>query len=232
MNIGLVLAGGSGVRVGSDVPKQFIDIYGKPLIIYTLEAFNRNSDIDYIAVICKKDYEDILSKLIEKYSLNKVKWIVEGGCTRQSSVENGLRNLQDFCNEEDIILIHDGARPLISDKIINENIEKAKEYGAVNTVIPCTDTIVKSSKGDSIESVPSRAELFQCQTPQSFQYSVIMKAHEYATKNNLSTATDDCQLVFGMGEKVYFAQGDKLNFKVTTKEDLCILKALLRESIN
>lgn len=125
------------------------------------------------------------------------------------------------------MLIHDGARPLITDKIINENIERAKIYGAINTVIPCTDTIISSINGEGIEAVPNRSELYQCQTPQSFQYGIIKKAHEYAKENALTSATDDCQLVFAMGNKVYFAQGDKLNFKVTTKEDLVILKALL-----
>lgn len=229
MNIGIVLAGGSGVRVGSDIPKQFINIGGKPLIVYTLEAFNKNSNIDYILVICKKDYEGTLEQWINKYNLNKVKWIIEGGSTRQQSVENGLKELGDFCDKEDIVLIHDGARPLITDKIINENIERAKVYGAINTVIPCTDTIISSAKGDGIEAVPDRSKLYQCQTPQSFQYGVIKKAHEYAKENALSSATDDCQLVFAMGKKVYFAQGDKLNFKVTTKEDLIILKALLNK---
>lgn len=229
MNIGIVLAGGSGVRVGSDIPKQFIDIGGKPLIVYTLEAFNKNSNIDYIAVICKKDYEGTLEQWIKEYNLNKIKWIVEGGSTRQQSVENGLKKLQDVCTKEDIVLIHDGARPLITDNIINENIDRAKVYGAINTVIPCTDTIISSTKGDGIEAVPNRSELYQCQTPQSFQYGVICKAHEFAKNNALSSATDDCQLVFAMGKKVYFANGDRLNFKVTTKEDLIILKALINQ---
>ncbi|WP_346867045.1 2-C-methyl-D-erythritol 4-phosphate cytidylyltransferase [Clostridium sp. UBA1353] len=228
MNIGLILAGGSGTRMGGDLPKQFIDIYGKPLIVHTIEAFDINPNIDYIAVICKSDYKEDLNIWVRKYGLTKVKWIVDGGDTRQSSVESGLKAIEEFCGGDDIVVVHDAARPLISQRIIDENIEGAKEYKAVDTVIPSADTIIKTLDGEFIEEVPPRHELHLGQTPQSFEYALIKKAHEHAKENNINTATDDCQLILKLGEKVHLVKGDKLNFKVTTFEDLLILKSVIK----
>lgn len=228
MNIGIILAGGSGTRMGSDTPKQFIDIYGKPLIIHTIEAFDINQDIDYIAVICKKEFQEDLKIWIRQYGISKVKWIVDGGDSRQGSVFKGIEALKDFCKGDDILVIHDSARPLISQRIITENIEFTKKYKAVDTVIPSTDTIIKSLNGEEIEEVPKRKELYLGQTPQSFEYALIKKAHEEALNNNIKEATDDCQLVLKLGHKVHLVNGDKLNFKVTTFEDLLILKSVIK----
>lgn len=228
MNIAIILAGGSGTRMGSDIPKQFIDIYGKPLIIHTIEAFDINPNIDYIAVICKNEFKEDLTIWIRKYGISKVKWIVDGGNTRQESVYNGINHLNDCCSDEDIVVIHDAARPLISQRIINENIESAKINKAVDTVIPTTDTIIRSIDGSVIEEVPVRRELYLGQTPQSFEYVLIKKAHEEARKENNLNATDDCQLVLKIGNKVSLVKGDKLNFKVTTFEDLLILKSVIK----
>ncbi|MFX0548412.1 2-C-methyl-D-erythritol 4-phosphate cytidylyltransferase [Hathewaya histolytica] len=228
MNIAIILAGGSGTRMGSDIPKQFIDIYGKPLIIHTIEAFDINPNIDYIAVICKKEFNEDLTIWMRKYGISKVKWIVDGGNTRQDSVYNGINHLSGFCSDEDILVIHDAARPLISQRIINENIQGAKINKAVDTVIPTTDTIIRSIDGSVIEEVPVRRELYLGQTPQSFEYGLIKKAHEEAKKENNLNATDDCQLVLKIGNKVSLVKGDKLNFKVTTFEDLLILKSVIK----
>jgi len=228
MNIAVILAGGSGTRMGSDVPKQFIDIYGKPLIVHTIEAFDINPRIDYIAVLCKEDWKEDLMIWIRKYGLSKVKWIIDGGDTRQESVYNGINHLKDFCKDEDILVIHDAARPLISQRIIDENIDFTIKHKAVDTVIPSTDTIIKSLDGEVIESVPVRKELYLGQTPQSFSYGLIKAAHEEALKQNILNATDDCQLVLKLGTDVHLVAGDKLNFKVTTFEDLLLLKSIIK----
>lgn len=228
MNIGVILAGGSGTRMGSDIPKQFIDIYGKPLIVHTIEAFDINPNIDYIAVICKEDWQEDLMIWIRKYGLTKVKWIVDGGDTRQESVYNGIMKLKDTCKEDDILVIHDAARPLVSQRIIDENIVLTEKFKAVDTVIPSADTIIKSVDGDTIESVPLRKELYLGQTPQSFTYGLIKNAHEEAQKNGDLNATDDCQLVLKVGKDVHIVKGDKLNFKVTTFEDLLLLKSIIK----
>lgn len=227
MNIAIVLAGGSGTRVGGNLPKQFIDICGKPLIIHTLDAFNSNANIDSIIVVCREDFKSTLKTWIADFSISKVKDIISGGTTRQESVFKGLTYLKDICCENDIVLIHDGARALVSSDIINDNIVLAKKYKAVNTVIPSSDTVIKSVDKSSIFSVPDRSELFLAQTPQSFEYGLIMKAHNVALKSESIDATDDCQLVFKLGNKVQFAKGNKLNFKVTTPEDLILLEAIL-----
>lgn len=226
MNIGLILAGGSGTRMGSNLPKQFMEVHEKPLIIYTIEAFNNNPNIEYIAIICKADYKEKLDLWVKKFEMTKVKWVIDGGDTRQSSVECGLKILDNVCSEDDIIVIHDGARPLISQKIISDNIEAAIKYNATNTVIPSADTIIVSKDGQGIDEVPPRNELYLCQTPQSFKFGLIKKAHENAKVNNIKTVTDDCQLVLKLGEKVHLVNGDKFNFKVTTAEDFSILRAL------
>lgn len=228
MNIAIILAGGSGTRMGSDIPKQFIDIYGKPLIIHTLESFDANLNIDEIAIVCKQDWMEDLTIWIRKYGINKVRWIIDGGDTRQASTYNALNAIREECSEDDIVVIHDAARPLISQRIIDENVNGAKEYGAVDTVIPSADTIIKSTNQETIEQVPKRSELYLGQTPQSFKYYLIKEAHEQALENKNIDATDDCQLLLNMGKEIYLVKGDKLNFKITTFEDLLLFKSVIK----
>lgn len=230
MNIAVILAGGSGTRMGSDIPKQFIDIYGKPLIVHTIESFDVNPNIDKIVVVCKGDWQEDLKIWVRKYGLNKVRYIVNGGETRQESVYNSIRALDGECGENDILIIHDSARPLISQRIINDNIEAAKKFGAVDTVIPSADTIVKSINNETIDSIPLRKELYLGQTPQSFKYELIKSAHEKSIENATNDATDDCQLVLAIGKDVHLVNGDKLNFKITTFEDLLMLKSIIKIS--
>lgn len=230
MNIGIILAGGSGTRMGSDIPKQFIDIYGKPMIIHTIESFDVNSEIDKIIVVCKDEWQEDLKIWIRKYGLNKVTNIVNGGSTRQESVYNALKMLEAECKDDDIVVIHDAARPLISQRIINENIVAAKKFGAVDTVIPSADTIVKSIDQITINEVPKRSELYLGQTPQSFTYKLIMDSHKKSIEDKTSNATDDCQLVLALNKDVHLVKGDKLNFKVTTFEDLLLLKSVIKIS--
>jgi len=229
MNIAVILAGGTGSRMGIvDKPKQFIDIYGKPIIVYTLETFDNHTEIDSIAVVCLKEWVDDLKILLRKYEINKVRWIVDGGQTRQESIYNAINALSNECKDDDILIIHDSVRPLVSHKIISNNISKAKEFGAVDTVVPSADTIVRSIDESTIEEVPTRSELYIGQTPQSFKYSLIKEAHENAIKNNNLNSTDDCQLVLGIGQKVHLVMGEKLNFKITSFDDLLLLKAIIK----
>ncbi|MBK5240808.1 2-C-methyl-D-erythritol 4-phosphate cytidylyltransferase [Clostridium sp.] len=231
MNIAIILAGGKGTRMGIvDQPKQFIDIYGKPIVVHTIEAFDIHEQIDAIAVVCLKEWHEDIKIWTRKFELNKVKWIVDGGETRQESVLNGLRAIEEDVKPDDIVVIHDAARPLISHRIIVGNIEGAKEYGAVDTVIPTSDTIIQSVDDNTISSIPVRKELYIGQTPQSFKYSTILEAHESAAKSNLQDSTDDCRLVLNYGKKVHLVTGDKLNFKITTMEDLLLLKSIIKMS--
>lgn len=229
MNIGVILAGGVGSRMGIiDKPKQFIDVYGKPVIIYVLETFDNHPDIDHIAIVCLKEWVEDIKILIRKYELNKVRWIIEGGATRQESVHNAVENLQQYCSNEDILIIHDSVRPLVSHRIITDNIREATKHGAVDTVISTSDTIVKSVNNTTISEIPKRSELYSGQTPQSFKFYLIKQSHEHAVKNSIENSTDDCQLVLKFGYPVNLVMGEKLNFKITSFDDLLLLKAIIK----
>lgn len=229
MNIALILAAGNGTRMGNNtIPKQFLEIYNKPIVVHTIEQFEMHFDIDEIVVVTKKEYIDKIKIWIRQYDLSKVHHVIEGGDSRQISVYNGLKCIEKFANKDDIVLIHDSARPLVNHRIITDNINGAKTYGAVDTVIPSSDTIIHSKDGVVIDDVPLRKELFLGQTPQSFKVDLIIAAHEYANKNNITEASDDCQLIRRNSGTIHLIQGDRLNFKITTFDDLMMLKALLK----
>ena len=230
MNIALILAAGSGTRMGNtNKPKQFLSIYNKPLIVHTIEAFEMHDDIDMILIVTNDTYIDDVKIWCKQYDLTKVQYIVAGGSSRQESVYNGLKKLEKIgISDEDIILIHDAARPLISQTIITDNIEACKKYQAVDTVIPSSDTIIRSVDKETICEIQKRNEQYQGQTPQSFTFKVINDAHEYAKSINNTETTDDCRLVLNMGKDVHLVNGSKLNFKITTFDDLMMLKALLK----
>jgi 2-C-methyl-D-erythritol 4-phosphate cytidylyltransferase len=230
MNIALILAAGSGSRMGNaDKPKQFLPIYGKPLMIHTIEAFEVHEDVDAIVIVTNDTYVDQVKVWCKQYDLAKVKAVVSGGNERQISVYNGLQAVKNIASSNnDVILIHDAARPLISQRIISDNIAVCKEYGAVDTVIKASDTIVRSKDEQSISDIPLRKELYQGQTPQTFKLSIILDAHEHAIKNNLPDVTDDAKLVLSLGKEVRLVEGSKQNFKITTFDDLMMLKALLK----
>ena len=230
MNIALILAAGTGSRMGnSDKPKQFLLVQGKPLMVQTIEVFDVNPNIDKIVISTNEEYINEVKLMIKQYDLTKVAKVVAGGATRQISVYNGLLGCKEIgAKDDDIIVIHDSARPLISPRIIKDNIECCKAYGAVDTVIKATDTIVKSEDSQTISEIPVRKELYQGQTPQTFKYSLIMEAHNAVKNKEVPNVTDDTKLVLLLGHKVHLVEGDKLNFKITTFDDLMMLKALLK----
>ncbi len=230
MNIALILAAGTGSRMGNaDKPKQFLLVHGKPLMVHTIEAFEVNPDVDKIVISTNEEYINEVKLMCKQFDLTKVCKIVAGGNTRQISVFNGLMGVKEAgAKDDDIIIIHDSARPLISQRIIRENIECCKKYDAVDTVINATDTIVKSENGETISDIPIRKELYQGQTPQTFKYSIIVNAHEFAKQKEVPNVTDDTKLVLMLGHDVHLVEGDKLNFKITTFDDLMMLKALLK----
>ena len=230
MNVALILAAGTGSRMGNaDKPKQFLPIYGKPLMIHTIEAFEMHDDIEKIVVVTSEGYEDQVKVWCKQYDLGKVKAVVHGSDSRQGSVYNGLQAIKELgVNGDDIIVIHDAARPLISQNIITSNIEACKKYDAVDTVIKATDTIVASSDNERITNIPNRSELYQGQTPQTFKFALISEAHEKAKAGQIPNVTDDTKLVISMGKDVHLVEGSKQNFKITTFDDLMMLKALLK----
>ena len=216
----VILAGGIGSRVCQvSRPKQFVEIYGKPLIIYTLETFEVIEEVEEITIVCNKEWIEQVNRWVRKYDITKVKYIIEGGMTRQESSYEAIKLLETMAEADDIIIIHDVARPLVNKKIILNNIQGTLKYGAVDTVISATDTIVKSNQGIYIDEIPKRIELYIGQTPQSFIFSTIKKAHHLACEEGVKNATDDCQLLLRQGIRVALVEGDRLNFKITTKED-------------
>ena len=213
----IILAGGKGKRMGAPVSKQFIEIKGKPIIYYTIKKFSENKKIDNIVVVLSKD-EVVYFKenILEKYNL-KVDNIVIGGTERQDSVYNGLKSLED--TNTDIVLIHDGARPFISDRIIDDGIKFAQVYGACAPGVMPKDTIKIKNESNFSVSTPERGSLVAIQTPQVFKFNEILECHEKIKINNI-VVTDDTMVAEKFGYSVYLYDGEYTNIKVTTPEDL------------
>ena len=230
MNIALIVAAGSGSRMeNADRPKQFILVKDKPLMLYSIKAFQMHESIDAIVIVTNASSIEQVKEWCKEYQLNKVRLVVAGGFTRQESVYLGLQAVKSIAldYEKDIVLIHDAARPLVDKNIISANIDACFQYDAVCTAIKVKDTIARSMNAQTISGVANRQELYQCQTPQSFKLSLILKAHDL--NKETSTATDDAQLVLALGKDVYLVDGSSLNFKITTDADLLLLNALLKQ---
>ena len=229
MNVALILAAGSGSRMENlNEPKQFVMVNDKPLFIYSVESFQSNPNIDMIFIATNPSYIEQVEDWCKIYNLTKVKSVFMGGSSRQGSVWNGLKKMHDYIKSpNDIVLIHDAARPLVSQRIINDNISLCKRYGAVDTVIQASDTIFKTKDDETIDEILNRDELYQSQTPQTFEYGIINEAHIMALTDGVPNVTDDCKLVMHFGTQVHFVSGDKLNFKITTSEDLALFKAIV-----
>lgn len=221
MNTAIILSGGRGTRMGAKVSKQFIEVNGKPILYYTIKKFKENNLIDEIILVLPKDEMEYCKlEVLEKYNISVDK-IVEGGKERQDSVLNGLRAIEDG----DIVLIHDGARPFVSDEIINKGIENAKKYNAAAPGVMPKDTIkVRGSNGFSKETL-KREELIAIQTPQCFNYDLILECHERVNREKIKV-TDDTMVVEIFNNKVYLYDGEYTNIKITTPEDLILAKYL------
>ena len=220
----IILAGGKGKRMGSKVSKQFIEIKDKPILYYTLKRFIDNKNIDQIFLVLPKDEIEYCKKeVLEKYSL-KVDKIVEGGFERQDSVYNGLKSLEN--SGTDIVLIHDGARPFISDRIIDDGIKFAQVYGACAPGVMPKDTIKIKNESNFSVSTPERGSLVAIQTPQVFKFNEILECHEKIKINNI-VVTDDTMVAEKFGYSVYLYDGEYTNIKVTTPEDLILGEKLI-----
>lgn len=230
MNIALIVAAGSGSRMeNADRPKQFLLVKEKPLMLYSVKAFQMHEEVDAIVIVTSASYLDQVKNWCKEYQLTKVRLVVAGGYTRQESVYNGLLAVKSISldSDNDVVLIHDSARPLVDKNIISANISTCSLYGAACTALKAKDTIVRSTNAQTVDGVANRQELYQCQTPQSFKLSLILAAHEQ-NKGSGNNATDDAQLVLSLNRDVYLVDGSPLNFKVTTDADLILLNALLK----
>ena len=228
-NIALIIAGGIGARMHQDIPKQFINVDDKPVIIYTLEAFQNHPNIDAIEVVCLEGWHDILRAYAKQFGIDKLESIVNGGETGQDSIRNGLYDIAArHHDDDDIVLIHDAIRPMVSADIISDNIRVCRKYGNATTVIPCTSVMLKTS--DSVmsdEQIP-RDNLKITQTPQSFFINELVGVHNEAVKREFAPAIASCALYIEMGKKVYLSAGSEKNIKLTTSEDIEIFSSLLK----
>ncbi|WP_286317278.1 2-C-methyl-D-erythritol 4-phosphate cytidylyltransferase [Romboutsia ilealis] len=224
MNGVVIVAAGTGSRMNMGINKQFIKLEGKEIIAYTIEKFYNNSNIEDIVVVVKEDESDFFKKeILDKYNFKNIK-IAYGGKERQDSVYNGLKLLDKKCH---VVLIHDGARPFVSDKIIDNCIKEAKNHKAVVVGVPVKDTIKVIDKDKYIVDTPNRSVLWSVQTPQIFDYNILIDAYKDAFKNGFY-GTDDAMLVERIGYKVKMVEGSYNNIKITTQEDLNLGSQILR----
>ncbi len=227
-NIALIIAGGVGARMHQDIPKQFINVKDKPVMVYTLEAFQQHPNIDAIEVVCLDGWHDILWAYARQFGITKLENIVSGGATGQDSIRNGLRDLATrYHDDDDIVLIHDAIRPMVSAEIISDNIRVCRKYGNATTVIPCTSVMLRTSDSVVSEDQVPRDNLKITQTPQSFFLNELIEVHKEAVKRDLEPSIASCALYVEMGKKVYLSAGSEKNIKLTTSEDIEIFTALL-----
>lgn len=228
MNVAVIFAGGTGQRMkNASCPKQFLRLYGKPIIIYTLEVFQRHPEIDSIIVPCVAGWEDALLQMCREYKITKLWRIVPGGANTQESKLNALRALREVCRDDDIVLMHDAVRPMIDSELISSNIAAVKEYGSAITVDPFTETGVISTDGETVEGAVERSKLYIAKAPQSFYFKDALEAHEAGRAMPDSITIDTCTIMTALGKKLHFVKCDFANIKITRPEDYYIFKALV-----
>ena len=227
-NIALIIAGGVGARMHQDIPKQFTNVQDKPVIVYTLEVFQRHPNIDAIEVVCLDGWHDILRAYAKQFGITKLDNIVSGGETGQESIRSGLYDLaKRYHDDDDIVLIHDAIRPMVSADIISDNIRVCRAYGNATTVIPCTSVMLRTADSVISEQQVPRDNLKITQTPQSFFLNELIAVHKEAIKRDMEPSIASCALYIEMGKKVYLSAGSEKNIKLTTSEDIEIFASLL-----
>lgn len=232
MNIAIVIAGGSGKRMGQDIPKQFINVYDKPVLLYTLEGFERHPQIDAIEVVCINGWHDALQAYARQFNITKLKWIVSGGASGQESIRNGVYNLEGKVQLDDIIVIHDGIRPLVDATVLTDVLIKAQKYGNAVTSMPYNEQIFIINPDDNTTTkqyIP-RETLRRVSTPQAYRFDLLDKKYHEAFEKKIgiygSSYTNT--MMVELGVTLHFAAGSDKNIKLTTKDDLELFKAYLK----
>ena len=230
--IAIIIAGGSGHRMGQDIPKQFINVNDKPILMYTLDGFQKHPQIDAIEVVCIDGWHDVVWAYAKQFNISKLKWVTSGGETGQESIRNGVYNLKDVCKDDDIIIIHDGIRPLVDDTVLTDVIKTAKEKGNAVTSMPYNEQIFVVSDDDNSTTTKyiPRETLRRVSTPQAYTYKKLDWAYHKAFEEKIgiygSSYTNT--MMVELGERLHFAAGSDKNIKLTTKDDLEMFKAYLK----
>lgn len=218
MNIAIIIAGGSGQRMNQDIPKQFINVYDKPVLIYTLEGFQKHPEIDAIECVCLDGWHDILWAYAKQFGISKLKWVISGGKTGQESIRNGVFFLEDKCAPDDVIIIHDGIRPLIDESVLSDVIVKCRKYGNGVTSMPYNEQIFVKKDEDSTRQYIPRETLRRVATPQAYRFKKLDWAYHEAFEKKVgiygSSYTNT--MMVDLGETLYFASGSDKNIKLTT----------------
>lgn len=229
MNIALIIAGGKGERMKQEIPKQFLHVENKPIMIYTLEAFQQHPSIDAVLAVCLDGWHDILRAYARQFDISKLERIIPGGASVQESIKNGVYALRDMCKDDDIVIIHDGIRPLIFEDILSDIIVKCGIYGNAVAALPYNEQIFIKNDDISTNKFIPRETLMRVQTPQAYKYGKLLWAYQEAFAKNVGvtgSAYTNTMMV-DLGETLYFALSSEKNIKITTLEDIEIFKALL-----
>ncbi len=230
MNIAVIIAGGKGSRMGQDIPKQFINVYDKPVIIYTLESFEKNPQIDAIEVVCIDGWHDALWAYSKQFNITKLKWVVSGGETGQESIRNGVYNLEGKCDKNDNIIIHDGVRPLVDQEVLNDVILKCDQFGNGVSSLPYNEQIFLIDDEHTTSKYIPREKLRRVVTPQAYKFEELDNAYHEAFEKEIgiygSSYTNT--MMVELGKKLYFAAGSEKNIKLTTKDNLEMFKAYIK----
>lgn len=227
MNVALLTAAGSGTRMQLNIPKQFIHVDDKPVIIYTMEAFQNHPSIDAIIVVTIDSWSNVLWAYAKQFGITKLKWVVPGGDSGQESIRRGLEVLNSELSADDVVLVHDGNRPLVTSQIISDSLATFSKYGSAVAAIPCTEVVFESDDGLTSMISTERERLLRTQTPHTYRLGDLYGAHLEAEKRGITNTAASCMLMKELGRLTYFSKGSEENLKITTPDDLKIFKALL-----
>ena len=230
MNVAVIIAGGVGSRMQMDIPKQFIHIYGKPVIIYTLEGFQKHPEIDAIEVVCLDGWQETLQDYARQYGITKLKWITTGGNTGQESIRNGVYHLEGVLKDDDIAIVHDGIRPMVDSSILSDILRVCRIHGNGVTSTPYNEQIFKIQDEFSTREYIPRETLRKVATPQAYRYGLLLRAYRraFAEKIGIYGSAYTNTMMVDLGETLYFAAGSDKNIKLTSKDDLELFKAYLK----
>ena len=232
MNVAMILAGGVGSRVGAAIPKQFIQVQGKPILIHTLEVFQADEAIDAIELVCIQSHMDVIWDMVRQYGITKVRWVCTGGATYQDSVLNGLRNLEPHCQDDDIVLIHFGVSPFVDQEIIDDSIAVCRAHGNAISSNPCVLCMCAKDPEDASRSTEGldRETLMGLNSPQTFRMDYLRELYAEGLEKNVKDTLVDphtTTLMFALGRTLYFSKSSQANIKITTKEDIALFEGFL-----